>query len=74
MSGKKGKKYSGNAELVETRDIQGNREKAFWKYGAGGGNRGCLGKQEKIFWECEASGEETGNVWENLYNPLVFSA
>jgi len=67
MSGKKRKKYSGNLELVETRDIQGKREKAFWKCRAGRGNRGCLGKQEKTFWECEASGGETGDVWEEKY-------
>jgi len=42
---KKKKRYSGNAELVETGDIQDNREKAFWKCRASGGNRGeCGGK------------------------------
>jgi len=38
----KEKKIFGNAELVETGDIQDNREKAFWKCGASGENWRCL--------------------------------
>ena len=74
MSGKTEKKHSGNVELVETGDILENRERAFWKCRAGGGNWGCLGKHTNdfrvvpSFYQFHISGGNWGwlrTSWEN---------